>query len=227
MSNRRKKPRSRKSTPQPPPELLVLKKPTPQHADVKQVNKDEPNFSANDPKKSKIKPEWLMVALTAILVLTTIAYAIVSFAQWKVTRDTLKLGQRPWVGVKSEGTSINFSPEGAADAVITAANTGQTPAFGLISQAQIDFADTPIHELPKVQTPAEQSKGSLPPSTPISVAAHGKINGRLGYIHGVLKYSDVFGDLHTTTFCMYVDRQSIHSAGKGFAITCPIGNYMD
>lgn len=131
MNKRHNKPRSDKGTPRPSPELSVLTRPSEHQAGVAQPSKEPAQVSGNDSIRLQIKrPEWWMV-------LATIAYVIVSGMQWKITRDTLTLSQRPWVGVKSEGSTLNLSPEGAADARITAANTGQTPAFRLTSRVQI------------------------------------------------------------------------------------------
>jgi hypothetical protein len=153
-----------------------------------------------------------------------IAYAIITFFQWKDARLTFQLDQRPWVGVVFPDT---FALDGSSiPVVVKIQNTGKTPARAiegdLVATVWTRGEDTKLGDFSSGRPHNRVYSGAIFPSDSvqmtISVSNYGAegqqtivpdeslrhdiANGKRYIMYfGRITYSDTFNVRHWTQFC--------------------------
>lgn len=159
---------------------------------------------------------WTLNA-TVVQAICAVALAISSFGTlWllNLQLSEMHLDQRAWVGI-GRVNSFDFKVGPNFAVPFDVANTGKTPALHVKTKASLKtlekgqgFAATytdPQSYKPSigvVQPQMHITLSTLP--TDVSAAQYGDIqNGRgILYAYGDIKYDDIYGNPHETTFCV-------------------------
>jgi len=154
--------------------------------------------------------------LAGILVVTFV-YAVFSGLQWNIMRSSMQLDQRAWVNFdraevkqfkigEQSIVSIIFKNYGKTPAKIVAVN----PVIEVIAQeTSPNFAkeNYAIKTTPAILAPQQTMAIYLKDKSILSDYNFKNITtGKdLIYIHGIIKYVDIIGNHHWTTYCMVLD----------------------
>ena len=173
---------------------------------------------------TKIKPEWAMVLLTAVIAGSTICYTIFSYRQWGVTiaalranTDSFKADQQPYLWHTKR--DIVLLPNQRPHLNLTFVNLGKSPAHGVYCRTTISYwpdRSTSSEERAfrkAVSQPSGQPGQSIPPTGDFFTTAWSDVvldhelllsinSGRtVLYAAGIIEFADQFGDPHATEFC--------------------------
>jgi hypothetical protein len=156
--------------------------------------------------------KWLNY-ITAGAAVGAFIYAWIAYLQWHDARINFFVDQRAWVTtsahqpVFSEGNPLQF--------VLTIGNTGKTPAIHIQKATSYKFTQSPIHgpSPDDIKNLKFEPIGYVPPQGSkqmiiTNVAAKDVFKplqeGSVGlFFFRELRYDDIFGAPHSTTFCVY------------------------
>lgn len=162
----------------------------------------------NDPQYKWYKsPQRWKFIFEVISVFALVAYAIVTFYQWRDLRHNFMIDNRAWVMPFEYKRTTDFT-KNVVGANLFYKNTGKTPALDL--QVFVGWAtgDTliPKRDIPSDNSPkfalAPDGVGNSAPNIPTAVVK-GVMNGNPGgFIFGTIWYKDVFGYAHWNQYCV-------------------------
>lgn len=165
-----------------------------------------PNHTDNPKNKwYKTSQGWISVLKVASMV-AGIAYALVTFYQWRDLRHNFVVDSRAWVMPFEYKRTTDFSGN-VVGANLFYKNTGKTPALDLHifvgwapGDSLIPNRDVPSDNSPKFAL-APNGVGNSAPNIPTDVVK-GVMNGNPGgFIFGTIWYKDVFGHAHWNQYC--------------------------
>ena len=152
------------------------------------------------------------------MALFTLLLVLIGFGALVFQRDTETRQLRAYISIETAGPVENFTETTLAQAKVRIRNSGQTPAYHLISQGTIDFGPYPLSEnqtfqlnLPReppsvvVLNPGAEDGGTIIPAekpytaTQLASVKDGK-SVRL-YVFGTVTYRDAFRSEHYSYYC--------------------------
>jgi len=163
-----------------------------------------------------------LIILGGILFVTTI-YAIFAGLQWNIMCSSMELDQRAWIGAPI--ISGNWEVGKPIIVTVVFKNTGKTPAKNVSdgrlceiieNDARPNFAEEQFLESQTVAS--EKIRALVTPQqeitliTPIYPGLQGVLgddikevldNKKRFYIHGIIRYEDMFRHAHWITFCYF------------------------
>jgi hypothetical protein len=146
-----------------------------------------------------------------------------------ILQEQMRLDQRAWIGPTNEVKSIFMAGQRGLFSVVLK-NSGKTPALHLHNLAHSKTLDKGenIEFTYHSSTPPELSETTIQPQAEftLNIWGIGPINQKqidnmhagiwVTYTYGKIDYRDIFGELHHTTFCYYVNDPSMiaHACAK-------------
>jgi hypothetical protein len=185
------------------------------------------------------RAEWLMIALTAVIAVSAFCQAMAGYFQWNAMRAQLDemrqsvvLGQRPWLGIELYPT---VEVEGDRWKVVFAVkNYGQSPSLHSVFASEVAYApldSAAAHakaeeacsrgeELTGIglypTTPGEHGYTIFPGASQLQDMSLSPYPKAPAYLIGCLTYLDEFGALHHTRFC---EAAAVLPIGSGTRLT--------
>jgi hypothetical protein len=177
-----------------------------------------------------------MTRFTGLMLFVAAVSAWAAFLQWRSTEHSIEVSNRAWVGIKEATLTKELQAGERPSAIVMYVNKGNTPALRVKVRANMGFTDRqpsePMANLPGVM---EESVGVfLPESDKVGTPVMSteampedflrQVNEgkkRL-YVWGVIEYEDVFGNAHTTRYCLTQQP----GAGRDLDV-CPMNNTAD
>jgi hypothetical protein len=154
------------------------------------------------------------IAIMLLICAVTAIYAYFSYLQWVVLHNSMKLDQRAWVGVS--GVTANVKNDEPATFSIKIKNTGKTPANNVTGICRFEIVpQNGFPDFTKLRSLSGETKNIIPPLHDVTLTfdtgfcitndvINQVTNGMMQtYIYGVIRYHDIFGYRHWTTFCYY------------------------
>ncbi|MGH9316177.1 MAG: hypothetical protein ACRD1P_03595 [Thermoanaerobaculia bacterium] len=147
--------------------------------------------------------EWLAVA-TVVLAVATVALAVFSLCQAVIMSRTARRQLRAYVFVTTAEIGEIDDPQNV-HASVSIKNSGQTPAYDLISRGAIDIRESPLKgDLSPRDRDAAMSKSALGPgevlgkhlgARPLTPDERGAVRSgtQAIYVYGEVLYKDAFG----------------------------------
>lgn len=192
---------------------------------VRLLNTGKSQSDSTDERRHVQLEEWYWWAS----VVAGAAVAFIAFLQWLAfvgqsklaqealgqSREALKITLRAYVSVDSvvsSGVTVGSRP----GCHIVIKNNGQTPAHDVVCYSSVNVLEVPLVEVPTQEPPAgiPVSRGTLGSKAPSrfdsqrsTALDESEVEAlRVGvaalYCIGGVRYRDVFGDEHTTRFCV-------------------------
>jgi len=162
--------------------------------------------------------EYINLIIFGGILLVTAIYAVFAGLQWNIMRNSMVVDQRAWMGVNTIVGNLQVGKP----TVITVAfkNTGKTPAkeVSLVGFCElVETNDSPnfgeekelISKIKGVIMPQQEFRSDLNlfgtehfnEAMLKQVVAMGRF-----YVHGTMRYNDIFRYHHWVTFCYYLDK---------------------
>lgn len=183
--------------------------------------------------------EWWKRRVETIAVGFAIAYAVITFFQWRDANKNFRAGQRAWVLVDqlalptdANGQLIDFSDERPTPIKLMIKNVGVSPAMEVRGEASASVLGgrcPATYVTSPVKTSMPLGPGQIGGVKDISIS---KVpDNCLDDLHndnaehkisGDLFYKDIFGDSHKTGFCYEYRGGAIRNF-----VGCPVGNYAN
>jgi hypothetical protein len=201
------------------------------------VDPAPPHSDAPDNKWNKTLKGW-KPTLECFGIIFAIAYAFITYCQWRDANRNFRLDERAWVApihacfepaittsLNTDGCGKENSEDTRMQFKVIYKNSGKT--FALNSDSSINITT----DQNQIQMPSEGTKfrglfiqeaiGSVAYG-PITVDEINNFGYRAVYIYGKIWYDDIFKGRHWTEFCF------IHRGPKGNTfVTCPQNNTCD
>jgi hypothetical protein len=163
------------------------------------------------PREKSKAADWAIAVLTVVIAIAAFWSAFIFQGQLAIARDTLVIGQRPWLGIDSKPTvevegnrwKVVFRVKnyGVSPALHSAfaSETDNAPIVFDVSKAKIEWACSRGKAL--TADPAGHGYTIFPGSSqPQDITIDGTSQTAL-YLLGCLTYLDQFGASHRTRFC--------------------------
>ena len=176
-----------------------------------------PRFTPRDPRQRRTalrKLGWKILQTLALV--SGIAYAIVTYLQWRDINENFKIDERAWIAL----TKIMLTHMQAPDPInvsISIVNSGRTPALGISEKCILHAAEGLISIDRYAENPVEKAGGpvssfTLFPSVRMELPVATGYTDALGiesvnngktvlYAFCTIEYSDIFKAIHHTRFC--------------------------
>lgn len=175
--------------------------------------------------KERFWRDWNPIEkFTFCIAVFTCIYSVFAALQWcemkrsvDITDNSFRGDQRAWIGI----TSINGMAEIGKPLNVTIGfkNTGRTPAKNIDSAAvQEPVPPNGVPNFTLEDSVIRQSKPIIPPQgefiVPLNTSTNKPLDDKafkaitskeiIVYIHGILKYDDIFDRHHWITYCFYL-----------------------
>lgn len=179
--------------------------------EIAQCNKKESKH------KQKVSwPDWIVAICTIVIVAIMFFYTKFAAQQVDETRRAIKqvgeqfaLGQRPWLHVEPAG---GYPARGQPTQIaIIVKNAGKTPAYNVTSaiicekNTVPDYAKENSEPEPQLIIQPGQSRWIKKDS---NFAENVLADAEHFYVHGIIRYSDMFEKDHWITFCFIYDTRA-------------------
>lgn len=163
--------------------------------------------------------ETFNIFMMILIFIVTAIYAVFAGLQWRIIQTSMRIDQRAWIAFN--GINIEFKVGKPVVVIVNFINTGKTPAINLNYITTFEPLDTDtspdfskenniITEYKGLATPRQEFQIVVKPPENILLTDIGYTNVISGtqrlYIHGRIRYTDIFGYPHWITYCYYLDR---------------------
>jgi hypothetical protein len=178
------------------------------------VNTQQERGHQTDPPGNGL--EKLSLAFDGAIVFFTLVLTVVSYFQWKATRDSFEIGQRAWVTAPGADLRPVPVPDTPIMVAIDIQNTGPSPALDVSVTMEIVISDV-VPVGPVKRTPDEQTRSRVALARDAKASSYTRsdapitadqlaavVDGKLRiFVIGDITYRDIFGHQRQTTYCFY------------------------
>jgi hypothetical protein len=169
--------------------------------------------------------KFIAAISTSCVATFTLMLFISNVVQWNIMRSSMILEQRAWIGITTLSV-VQFEVGKPIITQIGFKNTGKTPAkkVTISSVGEAVKSDSPPYFTKEEKDGLEESKGIVTPQQEIGVIFNDSRQIPLSdigfkgiisdiarlYMHGIVKYDDIFGHHHWITYCYRLEPDGKH-----------------